>query len=53
LILANNTVHLAAPSDIEGPKLAGDGWTLELKQGWKVVPGEREGDHRVVKDGKQ
>ena len=48
LILSDRRVHLPAPSDVEGPDLAGDGWTLELKPGWRVVAGERVGDYRVV-----
>ena len=48
LIFDDMRVHLAAPADVEGPTLAGDGWTLELDPGWTVVPGEREGDYRVV-----
>ncbi len=48
LILRNQTVHLALPRDVEGPELSGDGWTLELKPGWEVVPGKRDGDHRLV-----
>jgi len=27
-----------------GDLLAGDGWTLHLAPGWKLVPGERQGD---------
>ena len=41
-------IHLAAPTDVEGPQLAGDGWTLELDPGWTVVPGERDGDFELV-----
>ena len=48
LVLADRRVHLAAPTEIEGPELAGDGWTLELDPGWRVIPGERAGDYRVV-----
>ncbi|MCA9768462.1 MAG: hypothetical protein KC485_06580, partial [Gemmatimonadetes bacterium] len=28
-------------------KLIGQGWTLELKPGWEVVPGPRAGDLEV------
>ena len=52
LILTSFSVHLAAPTDVEGPQLAGDGWTLDLNPGWSVVPGERDGDYRVVEDRK-
>lgn len=29
--------------------LSGDGWTLQLKPGWRVVPGKRAADKTVVK----
>ena len=51
LILEDGTVRLAAPSDVEGPQLAGDGWTLELATGWSVAPGKRDGDWCVVPGG--
>jgi hypothetical protein len=34
-----------APSTPTGSSIAGDGWTLELKPGWKIVPGARAGDY--------
>ena len=34
-----------APSSPEGSTIAGDGWTLQLKDGWKLVPGARAGDY--------
>jgi hypothetical protein len=37
-------VVLPAPRDATPRPLGGDGWTLELKEGWEVVPGERAGD---------
>lgn len=48
LILLDRTVHLPAPTDVEGPELAGDGWTLALAAGWRIVPGQRDGDFRAV-----
>ena len=39
-----SAVIVVAPSAITGNSLKGDGWTLELKPGWKVVPGARKGD---------
>ncbi len=38
---------VAAPLD--STRLEGDGWKLTLNPGWKVVPGERKGDFKVVK----
>jgi len=52
LVLDDRTVHLAAPADVEGPRIAGDGWTLDLSPGWVVAPGARGGDFRLVEGGK-
>ena len=35
---------VAAPSSTGGSHVSGDGWTLELKPGWKIVPDARSGD---------
>jgi len=35
---------VVAPSASTGSSLKGDGWTLELKPGWKLIPGSRKGD---------
>ena len=37
-------VIVVAPSASAGSNLKGDGWTLELKPRWKIVPGTRKGD---------
>lgn len=42
-------VHVVAPSNPQGRPLAGDGWTLELKDGWKLEPGPRKGDYVVTR----
>jgi len=39
-----SAVIVVAPSVSAGSSLKGDGWTLELKPGWKIVPGARKGD---------
>jgi hypothetical protein len=39
-----SAVIVGAPSASIGSSLAGDGWTLELKPGWKIVRGIRKGD---------
>ena len=39
-----SAVIVVAPSVSAGSSLRGDGWTLELKPGWKIVPGTRKGD---------
>ena len=42
-----SAVVVAAPSASKG-SLVGDGWTLELKPGWKIVPGTRKGDFMLA-----
>lgn len=39
-----SAVIVVAPTATTGSSLKGDGWTLELKPGWKIVPGARKGD---------
>ncbi|MHB1935620.1 MAG: hypothetical protein ACYCOR_03455 [Acidobacteriaceae bacterium] len=39
-----SAVIVVAPFESTGGSLRGDGWTLELKPGWKIVPGTRKGD---------
>ena len=36
-------VTVSAPEHNDGSAIRGDGWTLELKAGWKVTPAERSG----------
>ena len=40
-------VTVPAPGDTSARPLTGDGWTLELKQGWRLAPGKRAGDYIV------
>lgn len=40
--------HIPAPASPKAPT-TGDGWTLKLNTGWKVVPGKRQGDFTVRK----
>lgn len=37
-------VAVVAPKASVGSDLKGEGWTLQLKPGWRLVPGSREGD---------
>jgi hypothetical protein len=37
-------VRVTAPKDPSARPLKGDGWTLDLKPGWALVPGARPGD---------
>jgi hypothetical protein len=39
---------VSAPADSK--TLKGDGWELELKKGWRLVPGNRKGDLMLIKD---
>ncbi len=40
-------VQVPAPSHPAGSHISGDGWQLELKPGWDLVPGQRQGDWTV------
>ncbi len=40
-------VTVPAPGDPSARPLTGDGWTLELKEGWGLHPGERKGDYGI------
>jgi len=41
--------RVPAPVAAAGRTLNGDGWTLALSEGWKVVPGARTGDFVVTR----
>jgi hypothetical protein len=43
-------VVVPAPPDATEPPLAGDGWSLELAEGWRVMAGEEAGDWVVVRE---
>jgi hypothetical protein len=38
-------VFVPAPQRANGLPIQGDGWTLELKEGWRLRPGKRSGDY--------
>ncbi|HYX40722.1 MAG TPA: hypothetical protein VE821_03440, partial [Pyrinomonadaceae bacterium] len=42
-------VYVAAPTDAETRPLKGDGWTLQLNDGWRLTPAERKGDFTLQK----
>lgn len=42
-------ITVAAPKNPEQEKITGDGWTLELQNGWKIAPGARPGDYTIRK----
>lgn len=39
-----SAVNVSAPSDAGARPVRGDGWTLELNEGWTLAPGARRGD---------
>ena len=43
-------VVVAVPSGSEGAPSSGEGWTLELADGWQLAAGERAGDWVVQPD---
>jgi hypothetical protein len=43
-------INVPAPADASVRPLSGDGWTLELNDGWSLSPGPRRGDF-VLKKG--
>jgi hypothetical protein len=46
-------VTVPAPGKTSARPLAGDGWTLDLKDGWGLVPGKRAGDYVVKYSSKE
>lgn len=43
-------VFVTAPTETAGAHLKGDGWTLDLAPGWKLIPGGNAGSFTVKKD---
>ena len=41
--------RVPAPADLSARPLKGEGWSLELANGWEVVPAERSGDVTIRK----
>lgn len=39
-----------APAVVEGKALKGDGWTLDIADGWVIQPGPRAGDFQLVRE---
>lgn len=44
-----STVTVTAPKDPSGRQVTGDGWKLDLKEGWLLGAGKRAGDFTLVK----
>jgi hypothetical protein len=44
-----STVQVPAPKDPNACPLKGDGWELDLAEGWVLRPGERKGDFIVTR----
>ena len=43
------SARVPAPSDLSSRPLKGDGWSLDLANGWEVVPGDHRGDIKLAK----
>jgi hypothetical protein len=41
--------RLPAPQDLSARPLKGNGWSLELANGWEPTPGDRPGDVKITK----
>lgn len=41
-------LRIPAPDAVSGSVIKGEGWTLELADGWRLVPGARAGDYRAA-----
>lgn len=39
-----NRITVSSPGSIEGVSITGNGWKLEMNDGWEIVPGTRQGD---------
>jgi hypothetical protein len=53
LIAADFTkAYVAAPKDPKARPIKEPDWELRLNDGWKVEPGERQGDFKLVKEAK-
>lgn len=39
-----------APATVDGKMLKGEGWTLEIAEGWVARPGPRSGDFQLVRE---
>jgi hypothetical protein len=42
-----STIAVPAPHETQGQKSQGEGWTLELSQGWELRPAERDGSYTL------
>jgi hypothetical protein len=38
---------ITAPANLQASPLQGNGWTLELKDGWRLEAGQRKGDYTI------
>ncbi len=42
-------LRVTAPKNTTARPVKGDGWTLELKKGWKLQPGKRTGNYVLAR----
>ncbi|MDT4897788.1 MAG: hypothetical protein QOH25_2865 [Acidobacteriota bacterium] len=43
-------LYVSIPVDLNARPLQGEGWTLQLNDGWTFAPAERKGDHLLKKN---
>jgi hypothetical protein len=48
LSLDRNQVRVVAPEKTVGPEASGDGWKLNLKDGWKIVRSGDSGNYELA-----
>lgn len=47
-LMTGTELRLSAPEEIQSRPLKGTGWSLDLAPGWRLDPGPRKGDYRLV-----
>lgn len=46
---APSRLYISVPTDKDARPLQGEGWTLQLNEGWKLEQAERKGDYQLKK----
>ena len=49
VLVGDSLLRVPAPARVEGDTLRGEGWTVDLAEGWVVRPGVRPGDFTVAR----
>ena len=50
LVNDDGTRRLPGPVRVDGATLTGDGWTVTVAPGWKVISGPRSGDYQIIRN---